>query len=79
LRRQSFAKRLPPEVQHFCEIFVQLQGKRHEADYDPEIRFTLSNVEQEIYSAEEAIRAINSLPLSDKKAFAIWVLLKPRP
>ncbi len=69
----------PDAIQHFCEVFVQLQDKRHEADYAPEACFTLSNVEQDIFYAEEAIRALSSLAMQDKKSFAIWVLLRQRP
>jgi uncharacterized protein (UPF0332 family) len=72
-------KGFPAEVQHFCEIFVQLQDKRHKADYAPDAYFTLSNVEQDIFYAEEAIHGIAALSAQDKKAFAIWVLLKQRP
>ena len=69
----------PQEVRHFCEAFLLLQEKRHLADYDPTMHFALSEVQEDIALAERAIRNLQSLRPEDKKAFAIWVLLKQRP
>lgn len=71
-------RKFPREVQDFCGIFVQLQEKRHLADYDPFARFVLSDVRQDIASAESAIQSIRKLSAPDAKAFAIWLLLQKR-
>ncbi len=74
LTRDAF----PLEVRHFCEAFILLQKKRHLADYDPTIRFALSEVYEDISMAEGAIDALQGLKSADKKALAIWMLLKQR-
>jgi len=63
------------------QIFIHLQEKRHEADYDPFARFLRSDVEEVIEFAETAISLIDkrNLDRMNRRAFAAWVLFrKPR-
>jgi uncharacterized protein (UPF0332 family) len=75
-----FEKEFPPEVRQFGAIFVQLQEKRHEADYDPYTNFRRKDVEEAISQAEDAISLIDkgNLHLRHRRAFAAWVLLRKR-
>ncbi|HFB98297.1 MAG TPA: hypothetical protein ENJ62_04080 [Bryobacterales bacterium] len=71
---------LPVNIRKFCSIFVQLQEKRHEADYDPFARFLRSDVEDAVEFASTAISLIEkqNLDLQHRRAFAAWVLFRKR-
>ncbi len=77
---QSIMSRFPPEVQGFGEEFVDMQALRHIADYDPdpEDTFIRAGVLEHIERSETAIREFESAPVSDRRAFAIYVLLRLR-
>ena len=55
-----------------------MQAKRERADYDPEGTFDKSVVLQDVNLAEMAISQFAKVPLKDRRAFAIWVLLNVR-
>ncbi len=48
--------RFPRGIAHFASMFVALQQKRHEADYDPFQSFKKSRVESDLLLVEETIR-----------------------
>ncbi len=75
--RQDIIK-FPAEIQDFAERFVDMQQKRHEADYDPDATFSKSDVIQDITDAEDVIRCFNSVPVRDRRAFAVYLLLPLR-
>ena len=72
--------RFPSGIQDFANIFVRAQPRRHAADYDPRPhrRLKKSEVEQDIRAAEYAIRRLRQSPVRDRRAFAIYVLLRYR-
>jgi hypothetical protein len=55
-----------------------MQKKRHDADYNPNARIFKSAVLDDISIVETTINAFNGAPPKDRRAFAAWVLLKPR-
>ena len=58
-----------------------MQRKRHRADYDPEApdgRWRKADVEEDIDTALDAIVRLEAAPILDRRAFAIFVLLKNR-
>ena len=73
-------KEFPDEVKSFCGAFIHLQEKRYLADYAPFSNFKLSDVQQAIALAEDAINSIrkDSLDLKHRRAFAAWLLLRRR-
>ena len=77
-RRQDIMLLFPYEIQTFAKLFVDIQAKRHSADYDPDAHFFKSDVVQYIDTAEEAIHHFNSVSRQDRRAFAIYVLLDIR-
>ena len=77
-RRQDTIGRFPYEIQDFAELFIEIQAKRHSADYDPDAAFDKSNVLQDIDVSEDAINRFNEAPRRDRRAFAIYVLLDIR-
>lgn len=52
---------------------------RNKADYDPEARFTRAEALDWVARAEAAITALRVAPRTDRRAFAIQLLLKKRP
>jgi hypothetical protein len=75
----SMIKKFPKPIEDFANAFVQLQDRRHSADYDPMASFTKVQVAADILLVEGAIAAFKSAPLKDRRAFCAYVLLrKPR-
>lgn len=76
--------RFPADIQKFGESFVFMQRLRHLADYDPDAKGTWdlplsrSAILQIIGDVEGAIRNFNRVPIPDRRAFAVYVLLAVR-
>ena len=66
------------EIRNFGDLFVEMQRKRHLADYDPDVRFRKSDVVGDIEGVEDAITSFATAAPSDRRAFAIYVLLVRR-
>ena len=75
---QSAMSVFPPEIQYFGRRFVFMQGQRQLAEYSPSASFSRGWVVQAINETEDAIDAFESAPNSDRRAFAIHVLFRPR-
>lgn len=69
--------KFPAEVQDFANMFVQMQKKRHAADYNPAARNNKSTVLLEIEGVEAAIKDFKKVPAKDRRAFAALVLFRP--
>ncbi len=76
--KKDTISKFPQAIQDFADLFVQLQEKRHAADYDPTVHFSLSDARQAIDSADLAIRNFNVAGIRDKRAFAAWTVMKNR-
>jgi hypothetical protein len=70
--------RFPPGIQDFAKTFVDLQVKRHEADYDPAAKFYKSDVDDSVGQAEDAVKVFGQAAATDRRAFCAYVLLKDR-
>jgi len=70
--------KFPREIQEFSRAFVQLQLKRHEADYDPEATMYKSAALANIAIVETVIKEFSNVPLKHRRAFAAWVMFKKR-
>ena len=68
----SFA--IPAEIRELAETFVELQERRHVADYDLTDRFKRSNVLLLINLVERRVRAFTELASSDEKRFFLACL-----
>jgi hypothetical protein len=71
--------KFPKPIEDFANIFVTMQTKRHNADYDPTSKFTKSEVKQDIATIKRAIQAFNAEPAKDRRAFCAFVLFRKRP
>lgn len=64
----------PLEIRNFAAVFVEMQDKRHEADYTPDAEFSKADVIRYVNQAENAIAAFLSATLVHRRAFAVHVL-----
>jgi len=62
----------------FANAFVQLQVRRHTADYDPSAEFAYPAVEEDLLTADRALRAFALAPARDRRAFCVHVLFRER-
>lgn len=77
-RNTGTMTKFPQAVQDFANMFVLMQAKRHEADYDPSARAAKSQVMSDIRSVEAVINDFEATEVKDRRAFAVWVLFKER-
>jgi uncharacterized protein (UPF0332 family) len=66
----------PAEIESFARLFVQMQEKRHRADYDPNVRFYKSAVEADIRTTAVTIAAFGACARTHRRAFAAYILLR---
>ena len=82
--RPNIIAKFPDEIQDFAKLFVDMQKKRHSADYDPDATYSpvmvffKSNIIQDIFVAENVIHRFSKTPLRDRRAFAVYILLDRR-
>lgn len=76
--KDGLIQKFPKPIEDFANLFVQMQSKRHSADYDPAARFAKSEVIQDIASVEAAIKAFRAESVKDRRAFCAFVLFKKR-
>jgi uncharacterized protein (UPF0332 family) len=65
-------------IRDFATAFVDLQEKRHTADYDPQFQVTKSDALLTISTARTAISRFDSASGSEKEAFLSLLLFPPR-
>ena len=66
------------EIQDFAELFVELQDKRHQADYNPAWVGFKSDVEDHIADARSVMERFEAVPVQERRAFAAHVLFRSR-
>jgi disulfide oxidoreductase YuzD len=71
-------RKFPKSIEDFANVFVTLQKKRHDADYDPFSKFTKTEVLQDIATVEQAIFDFGNVNTKDRRAFCAFVLFKKR-
>jgi len=76
-KQTAIIKRFPKEIEDFANTFVSLQEKRHRADYDPTARFAKSEVIADLFLVEDAIKAFKTVSQADRRAFCVFLLLRP--
>ena len=75
---QKRIRRFPVEIQDLANVFVDMQKKRHGADYDPDAVFPKRDVLQDIDEAETVIRGFPAASAKDRRAFVVYLLLDIR-
>ena len=71
-------EKFPVGIFEFARVFVEMQKRRELADYAHEATFFKDDVVQDIEKANSAIRLFRSVPLKDRRAFAVYLLLPSR-
>lgn len=69
-------RKFPPHIVEFATTFVELQLKRHAADYSPIVNLYKTSVISDIDKAERVIANFYDCQLKDRRAFASWLLFK---
>ena len=77
-KQHDIMQTFPDAIRDFGDLFVEMQRKRHTADYDPDARFTKSDVLKDIDRVRNVIRRFNAVAATHRRAFAIHVLLDQR-
>lgn len=75
--KKGIMEKFPAAIQDFAIRFIEMQEKRHKADYDPTEKFFKSEVEVDIKFTESVIKKFNAVHIKDRRAFAVFALLKP--
>ena len=77
-RQQGALRAFPMEIRDFAEIFADLQGARHEADYALEGEYSKPDVLAIINRAEGVINEFEQADVRQQRGFAVHVLFKRR-
>jgi uncharacterized protein (UPF0332 family) len=77
-KNADMMKKFPLEIQELSNFFVEMQAKRHSADYDPDFKVYKTSVLTDIETAEVHIKKFKAVGLKHKRAYAAWLLLKVR-
>ena len=75
---QRIFSRFSPDIKDFASIFVRLQDKRNDADYNPFATFSDGDVEVDIDDAETAINNFERISDRERRNFAIYILISIR-
>lgn len=78
VQRYAPANGFGANLQAFASAFVELQEKRHAADYDPSIRVKTSDASLAIATARSAVRRFKRASSARRKAFLALLLFPPR-
>ena len=77
-RQQGALRAFPMEIHSFAEMFADLQGARHAADYALEGEYSKPDVLTIINRAENAINEFEQASVRHRRGFAVHVLFKRR-
>lgn len=70
--------RFSPDLRRFAITLVNLQQRRHEADYDPGTIFDQTQVTQIIDDAEDALAGFNNGPPDEIRLFITYLTSRAR-
>jgi uncharacterized protein (UPF0332 family) len=77
-QRYAPASGMGPNIQAFASAVIDLQEKRHSADYDPSARLKTSDAKLAIATGRSAIKRFEKASESRRKAFLALLLFPPR-
>jgi hypothetical protein len=77
-RDRAMMRLFPKEIEDFASVFVTMQDKRHEADYDPMARVSKPDVELARRLVEGVIGNFRKVPVQHRRVFCAYVLLRKR-
>ncbi len=65
-------------IRDFADFLVEMQEKRHKADYDPGELFYKDDVTTDIGKAQKIVKEFEESSIGQRRAFASLVLFKDR-
>jgi hypothetical protein len=74
VKKKKFIKEFPNDIQDFASMFVQMQEKRHRADYDPNGLYYKSAVGNDIKAVRAIIKSFNGVDKRHRRAFVAYVV-----
>lgn len=77
-RQAVSSSRFATPIQRLADYFVFAQSRRHLADYDPNVNFVHQEILTAITEASEYITAFRSTPPQERRAFAVYILMRER-
>lgn len=77
-KNRNIITRFPDNIQDIAEIFIELQSKRHKADYDPQAKFYKSDVKNDVHMARDVISRFKTVSVADRRAFSAYILFSRR-
>lgn len=77
-KQKTILAKFPKGIEDFGHAFVAMQERRHAADYDPQARFTKSEVLADIAWVEQSISDFEGESIKDRLAFCAFVLFQKR-
>lgn len=78
LARYELPKGFGPNIKAFAAAMIELQEKRHSADYDPYGRVSRSDALLAVGTARTALARFNKASAARRRAFLTLLLFKPR-
>lgn len=66
------------QIQDFAVKFVDLQGQRHSADYDPEASFNTLEVQFLVSDTQDAINVFNAASETERRLLAVYLFATRR-
>lgn len=76
--RSDAIKEFPDGIRQLADVFLDMQAKRHQADYASAGNFPKRIVLRDISDVAAAITRFQQVPARDRRAFAIYLLLNYR-
>lgn len=78
LGKENHVLNFPPAIKDLAVLFVSLQEKRHEADYDPRSTLTTFDATTQLADVRDAIKRFERASKKHRKAFAAYILINLR-
>jgi hypothetical protein len=78
LARHSPTAGFGPNLKAYSEVVVDLQEKRHSADYDPLMRYQSGDALTAVVAAQNALTRFKNTPDAERDAFLALLVFKPR-
>lgn len=72
------SSRFSLSVQNLADSLITAQSRRHQADYDPDASFIQQEILETINQIDGIIDAFRALPVRERRAFAVYVLMRER-
>ena len=77
-RNENALRTFPQRCRDFADLFSEMQTRRHDADYDPAMKFGRKEVLFDIRRIESMIDRFEKVSARDRRDFAVYAVMKHR-